>query len=904
MNYQQYQFENNLETMNSDFANMGIARQSNTPLSNSHVDGPGQPMLATRLPLSRESSLLDTIGIQTNSSHFANSPQIQQPQPQSNDGFRVNQEFYVRNGGNHPAWLDTGAANAGQGSATKNIVGQLSMPARPQFGASMQQTTSNHSTIFNGSVSNAATPVQSHSSLNMFSQFGQQGINQPQPQQHQANAAQMAYAPGIPPGVTMPISVQESLWNYIDTMGQIQGPFESRKMDYWLSGGYFPPTLQVTRVTNGVADPLNLNDKFITVGEILKMSGSYYNPFSAIDNLIAASIGRSSMLNSGMSTPLSSQAPLSMLSDTLENNDAVKIGMSNVGAKKNDAISKSKQRQEEPSQKLKNVKDISSAALLTDRTFTYDELLKWKGDDGSYFTETAVPIPVGKTKKETVDPNFVIPEALPYKEETEELLAKLAQLPETSNSSQTSVDKNVEEKSSEANKSASKLIEEERFENLRKQEKEVKSQKRKQEGNQIEQQTSVISENIASGVSTPSQLKPSVAPWAHVSSKIEFSSVISSSIADLKKNTPSKKQEEQARLNEMKIRQQQIIEEEKRNESSVLENKSFAAPTTPVSNLAPWANKVNKVEPVNIPSLEELKKNEKSKMKADKLDMATTLKWSADLYSSDKKEQELKSMLTWAQKPQTKIPATKIEVPVSIKKKQNNVLISNKKTETTPLYLQDFEDSDFVEEQKKMWAQAQTNKKSSASTPGSTGSDSWITVTSRTSKAAVAPKVVNQPTSYISPDQLRNISTTPVGKGKQIGSSTTIPTMKSKTVMTPAAPQVTYAGNSSSALRQEFIRWCKSQMKLDSGIQANTVLEVLFSLPSSHDSVEIISDTIYSNTSNMDGKRFAIEFIKRRIEVESKISDPLTWSEALNLPEGEADDWEFQVVKKKKGRKH
>ena len=70
------------------------------------------------------------------------------------------------------------------------------------------------------------------------------------------------------------------------------------------------------------------------------------------------------------------------------------------------------------------------------------------------------------------------------------------------------------------------------------------------------------------------------------------------------------------------------------------------------------------------------------------------------------------------------------------------------------------------------------------------------------------------------------------------------------------------------------------------------------------ESKEIIADTIYSNSLSMDGRRFATEFIKRRLECESKLNDALSWSEALNMPKGDIEDWEFQVVGKKKNRKH
>lgn len=92
-------------------------------------------------------------------------------------------------------------------------------------------------------------------------------------------------------------------------------------------------------------------------------------------------------------------------------------------------------------------------------------------------------------------------------------------------------------------------------------------------------------------------------------------------------------------------------------------------------------------------------------------------------------------------------------------------------------------------------------------------------------------------------------------------------------------------------------------IKLNTGVQPDNVLEMLLSLPPGSESKEIIADTIYSYSSTMDGRRFATDFIKKRLECEEEINDPLSWSEVLAMPEGSSEDWEFQVVGKKKGKR-
>lgn len=70
--------------------------------------------------------------------------------------------------------------------------------------------------------------------------------------------------------------------------------------------------------------------------------------------------------------------------------------------------------------------------------------------------------------------------------------------------------------------------------------------------------------------------------------------------------------------------------------------------------------------------------------------------------------------------------------------------------------------------------------------------------------------------------------------------------------------------------------------------------------PAGAESQEIIADTVYSNSSTMDGRRFAVEFMKRKKVVEDQVHDGLSWNEALLISANDDDDgWDFQVVKKK-----
>ncbi|CCD24238.1 Smy2p NDAI_0C05790 [Naumovozyma dairenensis CBS 421] len=248
----------------------------------------------------------------------------------------------------------------------------------------------------------------------------------------------------------------------------------------------------------------------------------------------------------------------------------------------------------------------------------------------------------------------------------------------------------------------------------------------------------------------------------------------------------------------------------------------------------------------------------------------TNLKKTNDLTSSTPVEEKIHSTTTSAQ---PKINSESLE---SLPSKSQS---KNEKPETEEF------DVSFIEEQKKIWESVRrTSKPSKNTTKASSINNAWTTVTSKAKPTSTkAQSTINKPT---------------------IGSFTVNPNLKAKTVVSAASPAASNGINPGISPRQEFLKWCKSQMKLNQGITSNTVLELLLSLPSGQESKELIAETIYANSAVMDGNRFATEFIKRRNECEKHHhEDPLSWNEALALSGNDDSDWEFQTVKKK-GRKH
>ncbi|KAI9316203.1 hypothetical protein BX666DRAFT_1817160, partial [Dichotomocladium elegans] len=64
---------------------------------------------------------------------------------------------------------------------------------------------------------------------------------------------------------------------------------------------------------------------------------------------------------------------------------------------------------------------------------------------------------------------------------------------------------------------------------------------------------------------------------------------------------------------------------------------------------------------------------------------------------------------------------------------------------------------------------------------------------------------------------------------------------------------------------EEFTRWCRQSLRgLNAGVNADEILQMLLSFPLDNSSAEIMQDIIYANSTSMDGRRFAAEFMKRR----------------------------------------
>ncbi|EPY52475.1 GYF domain-containing protein [Schizosaccharomyces cryophilus OY26] len=127
---------------------------------------------------------------------------------------------------------------------------------------------------------------------------------------------------------------------------------------------------------------------------------------------------------------------------------------------------------------------------------------------------------------------------------------------------------------------------------------------------------------------------------------------------------------------------------------------------------------------------------------------------------------------------------------------------------------------------------------------------------------------------------------------------------------------------SSSGLSPEFLSWCKISLKgLNEGVNYEEFLSMLLSFPveSNTEVAEIISDSIYANSTTMDGRRFAGEFMRRRMADLSGKDEGLTgmitkgqengsfgaWSQVARTKPKQGTEWNsaFKVVTGKKNKK-
>ncbi|KAF8973854.1 hypothetical protein BDZ97DRAFT_1777173 [Flammula alnicola] len=203
---------------------------------------------------------------------------------------------------------------------------------------------------------------------------------------------------------------------------------------------------------------------------------------------------------------------------------------------------------------------------------------------------------------------------------------------------------------------------------------------------------------------------------------------------------------------------------------------------------------------------------------------------------------------------------------------------------------------------------AETTTKVAAAPPSSTATNNvWTTVGPSGKTSAAVPSPVRSITQTSTPvatnagvSPLSRVSGSPVQRNVVNSALKTRP-VANKQDDFPETPS------------HDFLKWLSDSLKgLNSSVNVEEIVSMLLSFPLDPDAstIEIISDTIYSNSTTLDGRRFASEFVsKRKADARSKSAStsgkapakPVSIADVVKAtPKAAQPEWGFKVVNKKK----
>ncbi|AOA62697.1 Hypothetical protein PAS_chr2-1_0432 [Komagataella phaffii GS115] len=323
-----------------------------------------------------------------------------------------------------------------------------------------------------------------------------------------------------------------------------------------------------------------------------------------------------------------------------------------------------------------------------------------------------------------------------------------------------------------------------------------------------------------------------------------------------------RRQAEEARLQES-LRLQRLKEQEK--------SKNEVSTSQKASDIAPWANTKVSGPPLSLRQIQELEAKQLQERKKKQLNNVQNQPIAQRL-SEGAASTSLPASATWAKTPVAPVLATKSLT--EIQKEQAEAQAQRLQSQAL-----------------KNNAVSFANVASSSSTPVEP-EDGWTVISKKVvakpkpSAAAVAGALA--PKQPLAPSALRALS----------AQGTVGTTANTATRSSQSAPP-----------SRQFLDWCRSQLvQLNKSVNKEDLLSILLQLSGGSESQEIIADTIYSNSSIMDGRRFASEFLKRKQVVEAWIEKngfEFDWYEAqtktLNdvndSSKDQDDEWDMAFTK-------
>ncbi|KIO04933.1 hypothetical protein M404DRAFT_949697, partial [Pisolithus tinctorius Marx 270] len=191
-----------------------------------------------------------------------------------------------------------------------------------------------------------------------------------------------------------------------------------------------------------------------------------------------------------------------------------------------------------------------------------------------------------------------------------------------------------------------------------------------------------------------------------------------------------------------------------------------------------------------------------------------------------------------------------------------------------------------------------------------TGSGAWSTVGANgkpaTPVAAPPRPVVTTPGSTVA---VGSLATVP----RQHSAATQLGT--SVAMLAPTEPAATpHVEDSPVTPSHDFLKWMSDSLKgLNSSVNLKEITLMLFSFPLGPDPsmIEIISDLIYANSTTLDGRRFASEYVNKRkadaavrrnaAGVGGNSGKPISIADIVKTqPKTIQQEWGFKVVNKKR----
>ncbi|KAF7310551.1 GYF domain-containing protein [Mycena chlorophos] len=193
---------------------------------------------------------------------------------------------------------------------------------------------------------------------------------------------------------------------------------------------------------------------------------------------------------------------------------------------------------------------------------------------------------------------------------------------------------------------------------------------------------------------------------------------------------------------------------------------------------------------------------------------------------------------------------------------------------------------------RRAYAESTTKASAAAAAAASTGG-AWTTVG--------APKTANPPATT---------PTRPAATAPAVAANPSTPRANGTAAPPRTAPTPVKVEEQPVAPSNEFMRWVVDTLKgLNTSVHVDEILSMLLSFPLDPDAstVELISDLIYANSTTLDGRRFASEFVSKRKA--DALSRPKGASKGISIadvvkaqpkPPASSEWGGFKVVNKKK----